>query len=215
MWLDRVKKNIFPLSNEKRNISVALQEWEYLGDMYDPGFDGEQCQICGHPDIRYQFEIVNKSNGNILLIGSECVKKFNIRVIDLSGKVLDKKSADKKVDQDRRKLISNAEIRSVLNSLLQLSKVDDTFDILNFVKYYKDRGAFTPHQLFTIIWRLDKYKVLYKKSCFKTVIKKDVEKNQLTSMEDWKIGKIFSCLSVSQKSFLKKEKDLRKHLKNK
>ena len=53
--------------------------------MFDVEIADEICHLCDHSNIRYQFEIVNKQNGNLLLIGSECIKKFNIEVVNDEG----------------------------------------------------------------------------------------------------------------------------------
>jgi len=212
-WINKVKNNIFPFSNEKNKILLALQEWEYRGGVFDPEYPQEQCQLCGQQDIRYQFEIVNKINTNSLLIGSECIKRFDIKVIDQGGAVLTGKSAYQKIDKDKRKLITDAKIRSVLNSLVNLSKKDYKFEIENFVKYYQKRGAFTPAQLFTIIWRFEENKVNYNKSHFKVVMRREREKDQLRYMEDWKLSKIMPCLTKKQKEFIDSNKKNQAYLK--
>jgi len=63
------------------------------------------------------------------------------------------------------------------------------------------RGAFTPKQLGVLLWRLDKHGIPYKKSYLKMVIRRDREKAQLLSMADWKIRKLWPCMSESQRKF--------------
>ncbi|KGA84644.1 hypothetical protein KQ41_02370 [Lysinibacillus fusiformis] len=198
-WLYRVEKNIFPLSQEKINIRKALNEWKYEGEMYDLEVAEETCEICDHPNIRYQFEIVNKFNGNTLLIGSECITKFEIPVLDSNGVRLSSNEAKKKVNRDRRKLVTEAKEKHVIHSLIRLKAIEEEFEIDSFIDYYKKRRAFTPNQLSTLIWRLDKAKVEYNKSNFKVIITKDREKEQLLKMEEWKLKKIWLCLSPSQR----------------
>jgi len=198
-WTERVKNNIFPVSEEKNNVRRALDEWVYKGNMYDVETPDEVCELCDHPNIRYQFEIINIHNQNTLQIGSECVNKFEISVLDQSGKKLTNKDAKKKVNQDRNKLVTDAKKRDLINSLVQLSKVDEDFDIENFIKYFKENSAFTPKQLTILIWRLEKYKIKFKKSHFKMTIKRNKDKQQLFDMEDWKVKTIWDCLSSSQK----------------
>lgn len=213
-WLETVKNNIFPLSNEKNIINTALSEWEYRGVVYDPMYADEQCQICGHQDIRYQFEIINIFNSHTLLIGSECIKKFNIPVVNDSGNILSDKQAIKKVDKDRRNVILNAKTKSVLNSLIDLSRIEQKFDIENFIKYYKERGAFTPLQLVLVIQLMDKNKILYNKSYFKTIITRNREKEQLINLGEWKLKIILPCLTKAQHKFLDFDKQRQEILKN-
>lgn len=201
-WIERVKINLLPVSEEKRDVKRALKEWKYLGDAYDLDFAEEVCQLCDHPGIRYQFEIVNTLNGNSLLIGSECINRFDIGVMDNDGATLQGEKAKKKVSRDRNKLISDAKLRSVINTLVELSNKDDRFDINNFIDYYKEREAFTPKQLSLLIDRLDKYQIEYNKNYFKLTIRRKREKEQLLEMDSFKILKLWPSLSSSQKKFL-------------
>ena len=90
-WASRAAENILPLSREKMNLASALAEWLYTGDTYDLEKPIETCELCGHPDLRYQFRIENRHNGNELLVGSECINRFTIRATDSFGRVLDGK----------------------------------------------------------------------------------------------------------------------------
>ncbi len=206
-WIERVKENVLPVSNEKYNIRKALDEWVYEGNMYDVEVADEICELCDHPNIRYQFEIVNQLNNNALLIGSECIIRFKISVIDKSGKKLSFDEAKKKVTKDKSRLVTEAKEKSVLNTLVVLAGIDHNFNILNFIEYFKERKAFTPNQLALLIWRLERANIDFKKSHFKLTIKRNREKEQLLQFEDWKLNRIWSCLSNSQKQFVIQNKN--------
>mgnify|MGYP000047021215 CR=1 FL=1 len=198
-WTERVKKNILPVSEENTDVRKALDEWIYEGFMYDIETPEEVCELCDHLHIRYQFEIININNQNILLIGSECISRFKISVVGPRGEKLSYDDAKKKVSKDRNKLVTEAKIKNLINSLVKLASVDADFDIENFIKYFKEYGAFTPKQLATLIWRLEKYKIEFKKSHFKMSLKRNKDKQQLFDMEDWKIKTLWDCFSNSQK----------------
>jgi hypothetical protein len=204
-WLSSAITNLLPLSYEKIHLQQALKEWEYRGDMFDLESPQETCKLCGHQDIRYQFEIVNKHNTNTLLVGSECIKKFeDIAVLDADGNVMALDAAKQKIDSDRRKLITDAQTKSLLNSLIALSRKEEQFDISSFEEGYKVRGAFTPKQLATLIWRFEKYKVPFNKLYFNIYIRRQKDKDALLALADFQIQKMFPCLSDSQKTFLRK-----------
>ncbi|NOU77982.1 hypothetical protein GC101_03715 [Paenibacillus sp. LMG 31459] len=205
-WLKRVEGNIFPVSFEQNDVRRALNEWVYQGNMYDVEDADETCELCDQPHIRYQFEIFNIINANTLQIGSECIKRFKIGVMDNRGHILSNELARKKVNKDRNKLITDAKIKSVINSLINLARIDDSFEIESFIKFFKDNKTFTPKQLTILIWRLDKYKVEHNKSHFKMTIKKNKDKEQLLQMEEWKVQKIWGCLSKTQKEYYKDNK---------
>lgn len=205
-WIERIKKNVFPVSNEKYNIRKALDEWVYEGDMFDVEVPNEICELCDQQNIRYQFEIVNNQNSNSLLIGSECINRFNISVIDDSGSKLSTEDARKKVSKDRSRLVTEAKEKSVLNTLVTLATKDQEFNIESFIEYFKEKKAFTPNQLALLIWRLEKARIDFKRSHFKVTIRRNREKDQLLNLEEWKLRRIWDCLSNSQKQFVYEKK---------
>ena len=204
-WLNKVAQNIFPLSTEQSDVRKALMEWEYQGNFYDLETPSEVCELCEHTDIRYQFEIINRNTNAVLQIGSECVTKFGgISVVDEQGNAVGQREAKQRVARDKHKLIKDAQTKSVINSLILLAMKDKEFSIENFIGYYKERGAFTPLQLATLVWRLEKNDVKFNSIHFKMVMRRDREKEQLRDMEKWRLKKIYSCLSDFQKEFVHK-----------
>jgi hypothetical protein len=201
-WLQRVKKSIIPLSIEKKDIRKALAEWFYTGENYDLECPSEDCELCGHTNIRYQFTIQNRKTSKELLIGSECITRFEIPAVDDSGKILSPKETEKVVSKGRRKLITDAKERRMIQALLELKKKEERFDVDSFITYFKDRGAFTPKQLALLTWRLDENDVPWNPTDFKITIKRKREKKQLLGLENYQIQAILPCLSPPQKKFL-------------
>lgn len=208
-WAVRSADNLLPLSEEKHHLNIALREWLYLGDMYDLEAPKETCELCEHPNIRYQFKIVNRSNGNEMLVGSECINKFGISATDELGVILDREGSRRRVNRDRRFLVNEARKRRMINALVELSASEDDFDIDSFISYVLDRDAFTPNQLTVLIWRFEQYNVEYKPSDFKIVIRRDREKEQLRKMDDWKLRKLWQSLSPSQRDWVQKNTDFK------
>jgi hypothetical protein len=61
--------------SEARSWDRAVLEWEISACEEDP-HQSSSC-VCGHPDLRYLFTIVNAMNGNRLFpIGSVCINRF-------------------------------------------------------------------------------------------------------------------------------------------
>jgi hypothetical protein len=201
-WVESVKKNLLPLSKEKTDLNQALSEWFYTGDTYDLTHPEEDCELCDHPGIRFQFEIKNQHTKEVLLIGSECILRFSISAIDDEGNVLDQVSTTKKVHQDRRKLISNARTKRVITSLVDLSQKDKEFDdINNSIEYFQERGAFSPRHLLFLLWRMKKSGVSFNKTDFKMTIRRNREKDQLLAMKDWEVRKIKPAMSAAQQKW--------------
>lgn len=200
-WLDRVATNLLPVSDEQENVIEALKEWYYTGDCYDLEEPAADCELCDHPNIRYQFVIRNDGTGHELLVGSECITRFGLTAIDESGRKLNAEQAGQKVRKDRNKLITDARKRRVIAVLVKLGSLDAAFDFDSLIDYLQERGAFTPSQLSLILWRLGKHGVEHQKADFKMVIKRKREQEQLLSMEKWKVQKLWPCMSSSQQDF--------------
>lgn len=200
-WVNRSSINILPLSKERQNLAVALQEWLYTGEMYDLELPEENCQLCGHPNIRYQFNIRNVLNDNELLVGSECINKFEINAVE-NGIILDTVESRRKVNRDKRHLVNEASKKCLINSLVALLKKDDDFEIETFIDYVQERGAFTPLQLSTLAWRLKQHGIPHNHIDFKLIMTRNREKGQLREMPDWKLKKIWIYLSSSQKQWV-------------
>lgn len=203
-WASRAAKNLLPLSREQNDLARALKEWRYTGEFYDLETPAADCELCDHPDIRYQFTIRNLFTAEPLLIGSECIHRFGIAATDEEGRTLDAAGTRKKVEKDRRKLIEDARQRRVMTALVALAHVDSDFEIESFVDYLQTRGAFTPKQLNIILWRLGKHRIDHAPRDFQLTIKRNREKEQLLELPDWQLQKLAPCLSASQRAFLLK-----------
>jgi len=201
-WLERIKKSLFPLSVEKADIRRTLAEWFYTGETNDLEYPDEDCELCGHKEIRYQFTIQNRHTGSKLLIGSECITRFEIPALDNEGEYLSAEETKKVVAHDRQKLITDAKKRRMIKTLVELKKKQDDFDVDSFVSYFKERGAFTPKQLAFLFWRLGHHKIPCQPADFKMTIKRNREKDQLLALRDFQIAAISPCLSSAQKKFL-------------
>lgn len=201
-WAKHAAKAILPLSEEKQNLALAFREWRYTGCVNDLEIANETCQLCGHPEIRYQFEIRNSHNNNSLLIGSECVKRFDISAVDEKGNVLGRAETHTKIARDRHNLIHDAREQRMMLSLINLVRVERKFNIENFITYYKEeRGAFTPKQLLLLLGRLSEHRVKHNKRDFKMIIRRDREKEQLACMDDGGIDLLWGCMTSGQQKW--------------
>jgi len=199
-WASRAAANLLPQSIEQTDLTTALREWVYEGNVEDLEAPVETCELCEHPGIRYQFEIVNRHNGNTLQIGSECIKRFSIEVLDARGGVLVGRAAHRKVDADRRTMEQRARTRSVLNSLVALAAADDEFELDNFIAYYQRREAFTPAQMGLLQWRFAAHGVEHRPADFKVSLRRNREQSQLLAMPEWKVRRLWPYLSAEQRS---------------
>ncbi len=198
-WAQRAARNLLPLSVEQEALAGALREWVYERNVVGLESPSGVCQLCGHPGIRYQFEIVNHDTGHSLYIGSECIKRFAIGVRSEGGALLTGEVAGRSVDADRRRMEQEARDRSVLNSLVELAATDDEFELESFIIYYRLRGAFTPNQMALLQWRFQRRGVAHEPACFKVSLCRHREQEQLRRMPEWKVRRLRPYLSVQQR----------------
>ncbi len=201
-WAGRAAANLLPLSEEGSDLANALREWRYTGNFHDLEEPVETCQLCDHPDIRYQFEIRNLKTGHELLIGSECINRFGIAATDEEGRALDAAGTRRKVERDRRKLIEDARSRRVITALVALAHAETDFDIQSFIVYLRTRGAFTPSQLVLVLWRLRTRGIVHRPGDFKLTVKRNREKAQLQNLKDWQRELISPALTPAQREIM-------------
>jgi hypothetical protein len=59
------------------DIDEAIKEWRFT-KMWT---NRSSCELCGHTPIKYHFQIINRLNGNSLVVGSECIWNY----LDIPG----------------------------------------------------------------------------------------------------------------------------------
>src|SRR3546814_6929751 len=75
-----------------------------------------------------------------LLVGSECIKRFEITGVDEQGQRLDADATGKLVDRHRRGLVEDARKQRVMTALLKLGQEVDDFDAWDFIDFVEDKG---------------------------------------------------------------------------
>src|SRR3546814_7530356 len=99
-------------------------------------------------------DLENSGTASSLLVGSECIKRFEITGVDEQGQRLDADATGKLVDRHRRGLVEDARKQRVMTALLKLGQEVDDFDAWDFIDFVDDKGAFTPNQVAMIFWRM-------------------------------------------------------------
>ncbi|MDC7952292.1 hypothetical protein [Liquorilactobacillus mali] len=75
IWLQTATRNLLALSVNKSSFQKARNEWVYAG-LEDNENSDYTCELCEHPDIRYEYTIRNINNENKMIVGSSCINKF-------------------------------------------------------------------------------------------------------------------------------------------
>lgn len=101
VWIVRGQETLLAASRS-RDIVHAQREWKVTWAFHDLGAAVSECGLCGHPDIRYRYEIENPTTRRHLWVGSECIKKFipvtfdgrEVKDEQEKGRILDRVSTD-------------------------------------------------------------------------------------------------------------------------
>ncbi|PNH97883.1 hypothetical protein [Vibrio diazotrophicus] len=189
----RVAENVLPLS-VSGELSEALKEWYFTERTEDHEVATESCELCDQEQLRYHFEIENKNTRKRLWVGSSCILRFNVAVYE-NGLVLDKKSAERKLN----KHIAKMRLDACINSLNALAKKEQNPILDSALSYYQKNKCLTPKFAFVVFWRLDSQKFDYHPSFFKISLKRDSHKRDLANMPTDRVHLIWKALSPNQR----------------
>ena len=158
-------------------------------DMEDVEDDYEKCEMCGNYPIRYVHLMEHQDYFSSLRVGCICAGK-------MEGS---SKQAKKREKQFKQELM----IRS-LRQLWKQSSSNQRPLIEQYVKYFQNQNppGFSPNQLIFLITQLKYQQIRFDPSWFSLRIRKAFEKEQLFRMPSWKIQRLWSCLTSSQKQLI-------------
>jgi len=196
-WAERASAALLPGSITP-TLAAAIREWFYTGNFLDLETNDGVCELCGQQDLRYHFEIENRETQAYLMVGSECIKRFDIGGVDEMGNRLDSATTTKLVDRHRRGLVENARKQRVMTALLKLGQAAPDFDAMSFIDFVDDKGAFTPNQVAMIFWKLDTFRVKYRPTDWKVRMKRDSDIGQLRGMKPAAFKRVYAALSGAQ-----------------
>lgn len=206
IWLENSKKNLLALSKEKQNFPKAVKEWFYTGETIDYHEPTETCELCEKDELRYHFEIKNELK-NHLLVGSKCIEKFDITVIDSEGNEV-KQNKDLYLQRQVR-------IKHVELSLDKLHKSNPTGKILGKTKKELDHYCVTtfdweekldPKMLNYMFLRFDEEEIRYDKRFYAINIRSNENKAKLLKLNKMQFERIKGALSIAQRNFYENNK---------
>jgi len=201
-YFEQSKLNLVPLSQDD-DYEVAFTEWKPTGLVIFP-IVNDVCELCTQKGLAAHFEIMNMFNGNKLLVGSSCIKRFKgIRVEDERGELLTGKARDKQLD-NLLKAAKEDRMLQPLRDLWTIDKSNRSF-IARYVDIYKDKGGFLSAHLAFLFGRMNDNDIAYDISLYKVYIRSDASKKiYWFGMEDKHRELIKSCLSEKQLASLEK-----------
>ena len=190
---ERVAENILPLSVAE-TLPEAFKEWYFTDITEDHEQAIEDCELCNQEQLRYHFEIRNQHTDRTLMVGSSCILKFEVAVLE-EGVVLEKPRAKKKLN----KLVKDMRLQSCINALTKLAEKEDSDILKNALDYYLEKNNLSPKFAFVVMWRLRKNDIDHHPSFFKISLRRKKHKDDLEEMEESRVHLIWPCLTPSQR----------------
>jgi hypothetical protein len=198
----RVKANLLPLSKERHDLDIALEEWAYTGECLDYEEPFETCQMCDKDSLRYHFLIENGYTGNALWVGSECITRFNVGAIAPDGTLVQGEGAARLVQADRNRLIEEARqkrVREAIVTVLEAETEPKWKEMLrSCLDHVSEKDGFTPKQMAAIAWRARMFRVRHSPRDFKVTLRRADHKELVIEMEDWKYEQLRPYLTRTQ-----------------
>lgn len=202
----RVADNILPLSVDQTDLSAALKEWHYTGNCMDHDGPAVDCQMCEKTGLRYHFEIANKQTTYNLMVGSECITRFGVPVLDKDGNPLPAESGARVVSADRAKLVEAARRKRVLAATMAVLLSDDAAHLLPALEkclaWIQTNQPLTPKMMSLLGWRLNHNRIAHNPSDFRVALRKGKHKADLEGFTDFKKKMLIPYLSSAQRRLI-------------
>jgi len=145
-YIKRVILSLRPLSFEKKNTKVMIDEW-YFQNLSENVREVNylNCELCGQPENVYQFRIVNKITNNYIWTGSVCIENFSIPVYNKTGKLVTSEKEINDIFKDNKKDIKEQKRLVLIESLINdINKSGKNFTMTD---ENREKGVYTLKQL--------------------------------------------------------------------
>lgn len=196
-WLKRAMENLFKKSVEKKDFQKARLEWVYKG-LEDNQYCEAECELCNHEEIRYEYTIVNSLNNNLMVVGSECIKKFTddfkTDFYDTDGNLVNEKRLTKDKKEYLKKVLNEALDRRLKNSNNRFLK--------SIAEQIKSDGKLTPNQLkslYSFYPTLDEMGKHAFKSVITVSLRKEREQEQIAKLSQIDLDFVSQFMTAQQR----------------
>ncbi|MGE6603283.1 hypothetical protein ACQKEY_16455 [Lysinibacillus fusiformis] len=196
-WLKRAMENLFKKSEEQEDFQKARQEWLYNG-LEDNEYCEAECELCNHEEIRYEYTIINSLNKNVMIVGSECIKKFTddfkTDFYDTEGNLVNEKRLSKDKNEYFKRILNEALDERLANSNNSFYK--------SIAEQIKKDGKLTPNQLkhlYNFYPTLSDMGKRAFKSIVKVSLRKQREQEQITTLSQIDLEFVAQFLTPEQR----------------
>ena len=181
------------------SFQKALLEWLFTGEVIDYGSPNKICGLCSKDGLRYHFKIKNKITGKELLVGSECITKFEgIEITDDNGqKIHDHDERSKRLEEIKGHLREESMLEQI-RSLYRNSDTERRCEIKLLVDYYKIKGGFAPFGLERLFSLMDDANIKYTPTIYRISLRTVENQRQLRKLRRDSFKTIFQAMSDKQ-----------------
>lgn len=198
--------NLFLLSKEKYNPLIAIKEWTFSGEVIEYDEAVYICDLCNNNNLIRHFKIYNEI-GNEMLVGSECIKKFEIPVFN---------EYSEKIENDvvnyLNKYSQRIHILKILDELISKNNTDKIqeyykikLDEFCLIEYNKN-NKLTARIVNYLFKRFEEENLIYKPKNFKININSKKNKLNFLSLSNVQFNRIKNVLSKTQIKYYKENK---------
>lgn len=211
-WLMKAKENLSKLSNHKNGFETAKSEWkvtEYVRDCAEDELDEDEwpsCELCEHDRLRWQFEIVNKLNGNKMLVGSTCITQFDIAIVNVDNSEIYGEERDKILQKRVSERKQSKRYETLLELLRNLWRSDyaNRYKIADIAKEWKISQKFDPDEAVFILETFKKNNIECPPKLIDVSLRKMEEKFRVKRMSVDQFEVLSAALTEKQRSKAKK-----------
>ena len=128
----KFEKNLLSLSYEKENIEIAKNEWNIISDEIKINCSNNTC-ICQRV-IKYKHFLINTKTFHTIIVGTNCLKKFNM---------------------NNNNKIKNTFIKKYFNSYKNVAIYNSIYDIIKYS--YDVKNDLIKHLYYEYLYEFYKY----------------------------------------------------------
>ena len=192
-YTQRVRDSILPLS-VAGTLPTAFGEWSFTENTVDHEQPIETCELCGHQDLRYHFEIANHHTDATLWVGSHCILQFEVAVLE-KGRRLSPTEAKRHLT----KLTQQMQLESCIRTLEQLATKESNPVLSGALDYYRKNKKLTPKYAAVVFWKLQAFNVDHHPSFFQVVLRRAQHVEDLRQMPTARVHRFWSALTTAQR----------------
>lgn len=193
-YTQRVRGSILPLS-VAGTLPEAFREWNFTEEHVDHGHPIETCQLCGQEELRYHFEIGNVHTDATLWVGSHCILKFDVAILE-DGRRLSLAEAAKRL----KKLTEKMQLEACIAALTKLAASETSAILSGALEYYRQNKKLTPKYAYVVSWKLRDHGIEYHPSFFQVEMKRQKHIDDLREMPTARVHELWSMLSPAQRN---------------